>query len=49
MADISEHGLAQSYGMMINYLYDLNAIDKNHEQYIANGAIPQSKQILQNL
>jgi len=49
MADISEQGLAQSYGMMINYLYDLNAIDKNHEQYITNGAIPQSKQILQNL
>jgi len=43
--DMSERGISQSYGMMINYLYDLDVIDKNHEQYIENGEIAQSKQI----
>ena len=43
--DLSEHGISQSFGMMINYLYDLDVIDKNHEQYIEHGDIAQSKQI----
>ena len=43
--DLSEHGISQSFGMMINYLYDLSVIDKNHEQYIEHGDIAQSKQI----
>ena len=45
LGDLSEHGISQSFGMMINYLYDLNVIDKNHEQYIETGTIAQSKQI----
>lgn len=49
MGDVSEHGLNQSYGMMINYLYNLDTIDKNHEQYIDNGEISRSKQIQQYL
>lgn len=43
--DMSEHGISQSYGMMINYLYDLDVIDKNHEQYIEHGEIAQSRKI----
>ncbi len=43
LGDTSAHGLSQSYGMMINYLYDLNSIDKNHVEYIENGNIAQSK------
>lgn len=31
--DISANGVHQAYGMMVNYLYKLNAIEKNHEQY----------------
>ena len=45
MADLSDHGKSQSYGMMINYLYDLDEIDKNHEEYIENGKIALSKSI----
>ena len=45
LGDLSEHGISQSFGMMINYLYDLSVIDKNHEQYIEHGDIAQSKQI----
>jgi len=32
-ADLSERGLQQSYGVMVNYLYDLGDIEKNHETY----------------
>lgn len=45
LADLSDHGKSQSYGMMVNYLYDLEMIDKNHEQYIEHGEIAQSKDI----
>lgn len=31
--DLSEKGLAQSYGLMVNYLYDARRIEKNHEMY----------------
>jgi malonyl-CoA decarboxylase len=33
LADTSEKGLSQSYGLMVNYLYDLEEIEKNHEAY----------------
>ena len=34
-ADLSNRGLKQSNGIMINYLYDLKTIDANHESYRA--------------
>jgi malonyl-CoA decarboxylase len=36
LADLSEKGLAQSHGLMVNYLYDLDDIEKNHEAYAEN-------------
>ncbi len=33
IADTSERALRQSYGLMVNYLYDLEEIEKNHEAY----------------
>jgi malonyl-CoA decarboxylase len=33
LADLSEKGLAQSHGLMVNYLYDLDDIEKNHEAF----------------
>ena len=33
LADVSENGLAQSYGLMVNYRYELDDIEKNHEAY----------------
>jgi malonyl-CoA decarboxylase len=32
-ADGSENGIGQAYGLMVNYLYDLEDIEKNHEAY----------------
>ena len=33
VGDTSARGLQQSYGLMVNYLYDLDDIEKNHEAY----------------
>jgi len=40
--DRSENGLKQSAGIMINYLYDLDAIEENHEAYTGAGKITAS-------
>lgn len=33
LADLSENGLGQSHGLMVNYLYDLADVEKNHEAF----------------
>ncbi|MFL2873700.1 MAG: malonyl-CoA decarboxylase [Pseudohongiellaceae bacterium] len=38
-ADLSVKGLDQSWGTMVNYLYDLNDIEENHEFYATEGEI----------
>ena len=45
MGDTSEKGLAQSFGTMVNYLYDLDKIEENHEAYAAEGKITASRKI----
>ena len=39
LGDTSEKGLAQSAGMMVNYLYDLGRIEGNHEAYSSAGSV----------
>jgi malonyl-CoA decarboxylase len=41
MADGSAKGIKQSYGLMVNYLYDLKRLDKYRSQ-LAQGTIPTS-------
>lgn len=41
-ADLSANGLAQSAGAMVNYEYDLNQIEQNHERFILDGEISTS-------
>ena len=33
MGDVSQKGLAQGAGFMVNYLYDLAAVERNHEAF----------------
>src|SRR5690606_30773500 len=40
-ADPSPKGLKQSYGLMVNYLYDLKRLDK-HRAMLAQGKVPVS-------
>jgi malonyl-CoA decarboxylase len=39
LADTSERALKQSYGLMVNYLYDLDYIERNHEAFAQQRAI----------
>ncbi len=39
MGDASERALRQSHGLMVNYLYDLEDIERNHEAYAQQHAI----------
>jgi malonyl-CoA decarboxylase len=43
-ADLSTKGLKQSWGLMVNYLYDLRKIDK-HRQMLATGKAPVSSDV----
>jgi malonyl-CoA decarboxylase len=45
LADTSERALKQSYGLMVNYLYDLDYIERNHEAYAQQRAIVASSAI----
>ena len=44
-ADNSENGKLQSFGCMVNYLYDLEQVTKNHEDFISEGKVLASKEI----
>ena len=45
MSDPSPTGLAQSAGMMVNYVYDETNLVANHEAYVNDGRIAHSKAI----
>ena len=42
--DLSDKGLKQSLGLMVNYVYDLKTIERNHQQFVA-GKTEASKQV----
>ena len=44
-ADTSEKGMTQSYGVMANYLYDLDVVEENHEIFFKNKVVPISNEI----
>ena len=44
-ANVSEVGFNRSFGVMVNYLYELKNIEKNHEEYINNKKIIVSEKL----
>lgn len=44
-ADIYEKGLAQSAGIMVSYLYDLDKVIQNHEGYATNREVVYSSEV----
>ncbi len=44
-ADLSDKGMAQSGGVMVNYLYDLARVSQNHEHFAASHRIAASSEI----
>jgi malonyl-CoA decarboxylase len=45
LGDLSAAGLQQSYGIMVNYLYDLDHIEENHETFANKGEVVASSAI----
>jgi malonyl-CoA decarboxylase len=45
LADGSENGMRQSHGVMVNYLYDLDDIEKNHEAYAESRRVVASNAV----
>ena len=45
LADGSPKGIKQSFGMMVNYRYDLDKIEENHEAYVSGSEIKYSKEV----
>ena len=44
-ADLSEKGINQSKGVMVNYLYNLDALEENHELFFKTKKVQQSDAI----
>jgi malonyl-CoA decarboxylase len=45
LADLSEKGMNRSYGIMVNYYYELSDIEKNHEEYVTRGHVIASRSV----
>jgi len=45
LADVSDKALAQGCGLMVNYLYDLDDIEKNHEAYAEGRTVVASNAV----
>lgn len=44
-ADPSKRGQANSWGVMVNYEYDLDYIEKNHEAFLCEGIVSASSEV----
>ena len=48
-ANVSEAGFKRSFGVMVNYLYELNNIEKNHEDFVNKKEVIYSNKLKQFL
>ena len=49
LGDVSEKGLREAHGLMVNYLYDLKDIERNHEAFANDGDVIASRQVRSQL
>jgi malonyl-CoA decarboxylase len=49
LGDTSANGVGQSYGILVNYGYKLNHVEENHEAFVNQNIIAQSKTIAAQL
>ncbi|GAA0566685.1 malonyl-CoA decarboxylase [Craurococcus roseus] len=45
LGNTAPRGMRESYGLMVNYLYDLASIEANHEAFVRNGAVARSAEV----
>jgi malonyl-CoA decarboxylase len=45
LGNTAPRGIQESFGVMVNYLYDLGSIEANHEAFVRNGTVARSAQV----
>ena len=45
LGNTAPRGMRESYGLMVNYLYDLASIESNHEAFVRNGTVARSPEV----
>ena len=45
LGDRSSKGIAESAGLLVNYLYDGRFVTENHEAYVNDGVIASSSKV----
>jgi hypothetical protein len=45
LGDVSEKGLREAHGLMVNYRYDLAEIERNHEAYENDGTVAAARAV----
>ena len=45
LGNTAPRGIRESYGLMVNYLYDLASIEANHEAFVRNGTVARSPEV----
>jgi malonyl-CoA decarboxylase len=45
LGNVAPRGIAESFGLMVNYLYDPDAIEANHEAFVRDGTVVRSPSI----
>jgi malonyl-CoA decarboxylase len=45
LGNTAPRGMAESYGIMVNYLYDPDSIEANHEAFTRSGAVARSASV----
>jgi malonyl-CoA decarboxylase len=45
LGDPSENGMKQSFGTMVNYVYNLAKVEENHEEYVRNNQVISSSSV----
>ena len=49
LGDVSANGMRQSHGLMVNYLYDLDRIEANHEAFAERTIVAASDSVTRAL
>jgi len=45
LGNISPRGMRESFGIMVNYLYDLATIEANHEAFVRDGTVARGTEV----
>jgi malonyl-CoA decarboxylase len=45
LGNVAPRGIKESYGIMVNYLYDPDTIEANHEAFIHHGTVARSPEV----